>query len=246
MDEISQEPRRDFRLPPGPRRWLTALVAVGLVAAITVFGVNRLSGHHADASGGSTAPASPGSQSFIIASMGPTLGPLTQIELPAAGTGTVLLTCNSVVSSRHPNWQVGSLRVGRLWLVGGRQQGYVHLGRAQQAPNGHRGGSGGSLYVQILVHVDPGSEVVMRAAAGTGPYFEFLNSPNTTGDYQGFDWGSGYTFVPCSVAGPASGDGVTDFYEVGFGIVPGRVAPVEVWTSPSARPVWLTFTAPAS
>jgi hypothetical protein len=96
----------------------------------------------------------------------------------------------------------------------------------------------------MLVHVDPGSEVVMRAAAGTGPYFEFLNSPNTTGDYQGFDWGSGYTFVPCSVPGPASGNGVTDFYEVGFSIVPDRTASVEVWTSPSARPVWLTFTAP--
>ena len=242
MDEISQEPRRDFRLPPRQRKWLTFVGVAGVVAALAVVGVNRLGGHHvASAPGRSTPSASSGAQSLIMASLGPS-GPLTPIELPAAGTGTVLLTCDSVVSSRHPNWQAGSFRVGRLWLVGGRQRGYVRLGRTSQAPSGH---SGSGLYVQMLVHVDPGSEVVMRAAAGTGPYFEFLNSPNTTGDYQGFDWGSGYTFVPCSVAGPASGDGVTDFYEVGFSIVPGRAASVEVWMSPSARPVWLTFTAPA-
>jgi len=239
MDEIGQEPRRDFRLPPGPRRWLTVVGIAGLVAVVAVVGVNRLGRHHA-ASGAAT----PDAPSPIVASLfpgTPTLEPITPIELPADGTGTVLLTCDSVVTSRHPSWQAGSLRVGRLWLVGGRQQGYVRLGRTRQPPSGN---SEASRYVQMLVHVDPGSEVVMRAAAGTGPYFEFLNSPNTTGDYQGFDWGSGYTFVPCSVPGPATGNGVTDFYEVGFSIVPDRAASVEVWTSPSARPVWLTFTAP--
>lgn len=191
-----------------------------------------------------TAAASPYAQSFIFASLGPAGTPtLEPIEIvPPSGTGTVLLTCDSVVSSRHPNWQVGSLRVGRLWLVGGRQEGYVRLGRTRQAKGGP---SGVSLYVQMLVHVDPGSAVVMRAAAGTRPYFEFLNSPATTGDYQGPDGGAGYTFLPCPVAGPASGDGVTDFYDVGFSVVAGHTAAVEVWTSPSARPVWLTFSAPA-
>jgi hypothetical protein len=250
VDEISQEPRRDFRLPlpPGPRRWLILIGVAGLVAAITVVGVNRPGGRHvAGGSSRPTAAQSPDAQSVIVASLGstrtPTLEPIETV--PPAGAGTALLTCESVVSSRHPNWQVGSLRIGSLWLVGGRQQGYVRLGRTQQAPSGHGGISGVSLYVQMLVHVDPGSPVVMRAAAGTRPYFEFLDSPATTGDYQGPDGGAGYTFFPCSVAGPASGNGVTDFYEVGFSIVPGHTAAVEVWTSPSARPVWLTFTAPA-
>lgn len=232
MDEISQEPRRDFKLPPGPRRWLTVVAVIGLVAAITVAGVSRLSGHRgagAGASGRPSTAASRDSQSVIAASA-------------AVAPGTVLLTCDSVVWS-HPdrNWQAGSLRVGTLWLLDGRQQGYARLGRSRQAPSVP---GTPSLYVRMLVHVDAGSTVVMRAATGTGPYFEFLNSPNTADDYQGFDWGTGYTFVPCPTAG-ARYDGVTDFYEVGFSIVPGHTAAVQILTSPSARPVWLTFSAPA-
>jgi hypothetical protein len=95
----------------------------------------------------------------------------------------------------------------------------------------------------MLVHVDGGSTVVMRAATGTSPYFEFLNSPATTGDYQGLDGGRGYTLAPCPGAG--TGHGGTGFYDLGFSIVPGHAASVEIWTSPTARPVWVTFTAPA-
>lgn len=233
MDEIGQEPRRDFRLPPGPRRWLALAGVAALVAAVTVAGVSRLGEHRgAGASGRTTASASPDSQSVIAASL-----------VPAAGAGTALLTCDSVVWSHPaPNWQAGSLRVGTMWLLGARQQRYARLGRTEAEP----GAPGAvSRYVRMLVHVDAGSTVVMRAGTGTRPYFEFLNSPATTGDYQGPDGGSGYTFLPCPAADAGDG-GMTGFYEVGFSIVPGHTAAVEVWTSPTARPVWLTFAAPAA
>jgi hypothetical protein len=48
MDEISQEPRHELRLPPGPPRWLTAIVIAGLIAAFAVFAITRLGGQHSD------------------------------------------------------------------------------------------------------------------------------------------------------------------------------------------------------
>jgi len=83
---------------------------------------------------------------------------------------------------------------------------------------------------------------VMRAAAVTRPAFQFLGSPDPAGGFRGLGGARGYTFVPCPAAD--SGGGMTGFYDLGFSIVPGRTAAAEVWTSPSARPVWLTFSAP--
>jgi hypothetical protein len=56
MDEISQEPKHEFRVPPGPRRWLAVAGSVGLVAAISVFGINRLGGQHDGSAPGVPAP----------------------------------------------------------------------------------------------------------------------------------------------------------------------------------------------
>lgn len=253
MDEISQGPGRDFRVPPGARRWLTvigAAGAVGVVAAVAVFGVTRGGGRHgAGASGGSA--VSHRSDSVIVASAGPGApiaavpnipAPTLAATLPDAA-GTVLLTCDSVVWRQpDPNWQAGSLQIGTMWLLGGRHLGYARLGRAQPG-GGHAGSGGTSRDVEMLVHIGAGSTVVMRAATGVSPYFEFLNSPATTGDFQGLDGGRGFTFVPCPAPDLGYG-GLVPFYDVGFSIVPGHTASVEVWTSPSARPVWLTFTAP--
>ena len=118
---------------------------------------------------------------------------------PQAAPGTVLLTCDSVVWGQpDPNWQAGSLRVGTMWLVDRRHLGYVRLGRTRQAADGPAGHGAASRDVEMLVHVGAGSTVVMRAAAGESPYFEFLNSPGSTGDLQGADGGRGFTFVRCS------------------------------------------------
>jgi hypothetical protein len=258
MDEIGQEPGRDFRLPPGPRRWLTLVGVAGLVAAITVAGVNRLGGQHgAPAPGVPAATTSPDSESVIEASVWPGVpvtspaliqvlpAPTSTVSPDVPAPGTVLLTCDSVDWARpDPNWQADSLRVGTLWLLDARPLGYARLGQTQQADDGRAGQDGASRDVEVLVHIGAGSIVVLRAAAGASPYFEFLNSPGTTGDYQGLDGGRGFTFAPCSA--PARGyGGLIALYDIGFSIVPGHTASVEVWTSPSARPVWLTFTAPA-
>jgi len=259
MDEIGQEPSRDFRLPPGPRRWLTLVGVAGLVAAITVAGVSRLGGQRgAPSPGVSSATASRDSESVIGASAWPGVpvtsqtliqvlpAPTSTAPADAPAPGTVLLTCDSVDWAQPAaNWQADSLRVGTLWLLDARQFGYARLGRTQQAADGRPGQGGASRDVGVLVHVGAGSTVVMRAAAGASPYFEFLNSPGTTGDYQGLDGGRGFTFAPCSAPDLRDG-GLIALYDIGFSIVPGHTASVEVWTSPSARPVWLTFTVPAN
>jgi hypothetical protein len=261
MDEISQQPRRDFRLPPGPRRWLALVGVTALVATISAVGVSRLGGQPgARAPGVPSASVSLGSESVIEASLAPLRGspvtspallqvlpaPTSPVSRAIPAAGTVLLTCDSVDWAQpDSNWQADSLRVGPLWLLDARHLGYARLGQTRPAAAGETGHGGGSRDVEMLVHVGAGSTVVMRAAAGTSPYFEFLNSPGTTGDYQGLDGGGGFTFVPCPAADSGDG-GLIALYDVGFSIVPGHTASVEVWTAPSARPVWLTFTAPAS
>jgi hypothetical protein len=60
VDEISQEPRHEFRLPPGPPRWLTAIAVACLIAAFAAFGITRLGGPHGGrAASVSTATAAP-------------------------------------------------------------------------------------------------------------------------------------------------------------------------------------------
>jgi hypothetical protein len=84
----------------------------------------------------------------------------------------------------------------------------------------------------------------MRPAAETRSYFHFWRdpgeNPGENGSYQSLG-GKGFTFAPCP-AYERGGD-LTYFYDVGYSLAPGRTASVEVWTSPSARPVWLTFIA---
>lgn len=254
-------------------RWLTAAAVAGLVAVVAALTVTRSWGHgtgghdasRRDSAAGSTTSAGATAPPASPAAQVPPPAPATPVPpgsahgapRPFVASGTVLLTCDSVSPGRlKPDWRAGSLRVGTLWLVGGRHLGYARLGRPGPAYQGRDGrpasqGAGASAGygrlsrdVEMRVHVDAGATVVMRAAAGTLGYFEFLNSPASIGDYQGLDGGRGYTFVPCPVAN--AGSGGTDFYDVGFSIAPGHTAAVEVWTSTDARPVWLTFTTPTS
>ncbi len=106
MDEISQGPKRDFRLPSS--RWLVVVAAAGLIAVIATLVLTGGGGRHAAARppSGSTALAAPS---------------------PTAAPGTVLLTCDSANWGQlASNWRAGSLKAGPLWFVYGRQQGYVH------------------------------------------------------------------------------------------------------------------------
>ena len=91
MDEISQGPKRDFRLPSG--RWLVVVVVVaaGLIAVIATL---VLTG-----SGGRRAAGPPGGSTALAA---PSL---------TAAPGTVLLTCDSANWGQlASNWRAGSLR----------------------------------------------------------------------------------------------------------------------------------------
>ena len=244
MDEIGQEPGHGLRLPPGPRRWLTIAGALILVAALAVYGVSRLGGRQGDAAGGHSATPSAAHTPLALPTFVHIVGRAgaPPAPLPAGSPGTVLVACDSAVFSQDPGWQAGSLRVGTLWFIAGRRLGYVRLGRAAGAAKAPAAKSYPGDWVEMLVHVDPGPAVVMRAAAGTAPAFQFLGSPDPAGGFRGLGGARGYTFVPCPAAD--SGGGMTGFYDLGFSIVPGRTAAAEVWTSPSARPVWLTFSAP--
>jgi hypothetical protein len=260
-DEISQGPERELRLPPRVRRILIAAAVAGLVAASAVFAVTRGGGHHASARGIHGAASRPAGSArprpqLVIGKMLPDSSSAGQIlvfwNTPAAASafaaapavaapGTVLMTCDTVTTGElGPDWRAGSLRVGPLWLVGGLRDGYARLGRARQPGRMTASGSATPRVFQIRVHVDAGSAVVMRPAAGMRSYFQFSDDPGD-GSNQWLG-GKGFTFVPCPAADRAGS--VTGFYDVGYSLAPGRTASVEVWTSPSARPVWLTFTGP--
>jgi hypothetical protein len=254
MDEISQGPDGGLRLPKGPRRWLALAGIAGLVAAIGVYGVTRLGGPGAGARSAPPVTASL-SPSIVVASaelvpqpaapifVVPAPRPPGSVPLQAVASDTALLTCDSVIWGRPPAWPAGSLRVGTLWIVDGRHLGFARLGRNLRAPAATAAHDTATHQVDMLVHVDPGSTVVMRAATGSWPSFEFLNSPASVGDFQGVEGSRGYTFVPCPGANPEY-PGLTDFYQVGFSITPGHTASVEVLTPASARPLWVTLSAP--
>lgn len=143
-------------------------------------------------------------------------------------------TCQSATRGQlGPDWRAGSLHSGSLWLVAGRQLGYVHPD-SWMLPAGTAAGHSSSVRtVQMLLRVDPASVVMMYLAPGTGPYFRFLDG---AGQPLG---GTSIVFESC----PHSTDRA-DVYHLGFSIAAGHTASVEVWTIPSAQPSWLTFSAP--
>jgi len=91
----------------------------------------------------------------------------------------------------------------------------------------------------MLLHLDAGSTVVMRVAVGSQRYFRFLGHARAplAGDRA-------LSFTSWPGSDNEDSGGFTDFFEVPFSIAPGHTASVEVWTSASTLPVWLTFSAP--
>lgn len=223
MDEISQEPKRDFWLPS--RRWLTLMTAAGLVAALAAVVLTGGGGHHAAAAPKGTAPLT------------------ARAPSPTAAPGTVLLTCDSANGGPlGSHWRAKSLQAGPLWFVYGRQQGYVHHG------GWHAGGrvtprSGKRLAGVMIIGVTPGSTVVMKATATAWPYFRFVDGFGSVADNKRAAGEPGFTFVACPRGSGGPSGQVTDFY-LGFSIEAGRAAPVEVWPSAVSRPIQVIFTCP--
>ena len=83
----------------------------------------------------------------------------------------------------------------------------------------------------------------MKAVPQSRSYFRFFDGFHPGGGNPLPAGDTGFTFVPCPRTSPGPNGRVTDFY-LGFAIDAGRAAPVEVWTSASRQPLWLTFTAP--
>jgi hypothetical protein len=224
LDEISQGPRRDFRLPSG--RWLAGAVIAVLIAAITALVLTGGGSRHADSPpGGPTALGAPGPP-------------------PTAAAGTVLLSCASANEGQlGPDWRAGSLRAGAVWFVEGRQLGYVHDGGwpgADRPMHGH----GEFHFVVMIVEVTSGSTVVMKPAVAARSYFRFVDGFGPGAGYQLPAGETGFTFAACPRGTPGPNGQVTDFY-LGFSIEIGRAAPVVVRSSTAPRPIRVVFTCPA-
>jgi hypothetical protein len=230
LDEISQGPKRDFRLPSA--RWL-AVAAVGLAAVITTLVVTGGGGRHAAARRTWTS-----SRAHLLPV------PLV-VPVPAQGAapGTVLLTCDSANWGQlAANWRAVSLQAGPLWFAYGRQQGYVHDGGWQGAGRTPRQPGKRRLGVMI-VEVRSGSMVVMKPAATARPYFRFVEGFGPGLGYKLPAGDTGFTFAACPRGSGGPNGQVTDFY-LGFSMDAGRAAPVEVWPSAMPRPIRVIFTCP--
>jgi hypothetical protein len=215
LDEISHGPEQGFRLPSG--RWLLAAAIAGVLAVTAALAVTGIGGH--------------------------------QRARPTGAPGTFLLTCDSANWEQlNPDWRSLSLRVGSLWFADNSQSGYVRDDSSPDMVGAVAGSAETTPDATIPLEVAAGSTVVMKAASGTQSYFRFLTgfgvgtayslpSPLPSGD-------TGYTFVACPRQHAGPNGRVTDFL-LGFSIDPGRTARVEIWTSASPRPVWVTFAAPA-
>lgn len=254
-DEISQGVDRQGRPPRAPR-WLAVVAIASVVAVGTVLTVTHGGGSHRAAAPHPPLTASHASRAAAAAGPQPAeeVGPrivVPQVSQataasgprPTAVPGTLLLTCDAVLWGQlPPDWRAGSLRVGALWLVGGRQLGYAHLGRTAGGSRTRPIHAAARRVVEMLVHVDAGATVAIRAAAGAPPGFRFTEAGLDSADMpRAAD--RGFTLASCP-RGAIKSPIWTDFYDLGFSVVPGHAATVEVWTSASARPVSVTFTAP--
>lgn len=246
MDEISLGSEGGSRPPPfrnwSPRRWI--IVAVAVVIAASVPTVVQAARHHPRQAPGAAVPS--GGASVVITagpspgSAGPAGPAGAPSGLPAAAVGTALVSCDAMSWwNLGSTWRPGSVRAGPLWLLQGSR--YARAGNpgpsAAVSPKTGRGQEW-----SMIVHIDGGSRVVMRAAAGTSGYFHFVDGPAGPG-YKPADGVPGLTFAPCG--NQAVAPGWISLYQLTFYIVPGQAANVEVLTATSARPSWLRFTAPS-
>ena len=251
VDEISHGPQREPRLGPASLPWLSSLssawssspaelrvawAAAGVLIGATALVIATLVGGH----DGSLRPVPSGPQPAAAA-------PASGSASVTAGTpATAVVGCDEDGWwDLGGGWQADSVRAGPVWLVGARATGYARTGTAPvpSPGDGASGPAGPAPRWLMVVHVDPGATVVLRAAAGSASYFQFIEG-GVVGPYRPADGSQGLEFQACQRPGPGRA-GWVDIYNVGFSIAAGRSAAVEVLTRGSA-PAWLTFTAPAA
>jgi hypothetical protein len=166
--------------------------------------------------------------------------PARPVPAPVAIPGTILLTCTSGnVGQLSSNWRAGSLRAGPLWLVDGRRLGYAHYPGATDSVRAAYRQANRTLVVMI-VEVANGSTAVMKPVPQARSYFQFLDGFYSGGGNPLPSGDTGYTFAACPRGTSGPNGGVTDFY-LGFHIKAGRSAAVDIWPSPSARPIRVIF-----
>lgn len=182
--------------------------------------------------GSATQPGSTPSSSAAVPSSSPTAAP-----------GTLLLTCDAANWGQLPStWRSGSLHVGPLWFVDGRQFGYVHY-VSSGSGGGSTSGTGGPREGVMIVEVANGSRVTMQATRAARPYFRFVDGYNGPSPNELPAGDTGYTFVACPHDSVGPNGDMTDFY-LGFVIQAGRSAEVTVWTTSARPPVRLIFSCP--
>jgi len=140
------------------------------------------------------------------------------------------------------DWRAGSLKVGPLWLVNGRQFAYVPR-RGVQGAGPAIGRRQRRLGAVMIVEVSDGSTVVMKATDRARPYFKFVDGFNGPAGNPLPQGDTGFTLSSCPKGDTGPNGPVTDFY-LGFFIDAGRAAPVDVQTSASSHPIRLIFTSP--
>lgn len=256
-DEISQGSDDDARLPPmlRPRhgRWRVMLTLAALAGAAVAGAVVLASqdGRPASPARPSAPPSAlnalvPGpsysaSVTIIQASASAVPAPLTTV-MPAPGT--MLVSCPaSQYMQRSSDWRQQSLQVGPVVFLDSKLTGYVHLGRPADAGADLPGQSPLTAATPINVEVGPSETVVLKPAAGTSGYFRFADGFNFNGPVPLPPGDTGFTLVGCPPGASGQDDGMTT-YSLAYSITPDRNVPVEIWTSPSAKPVWLTITIP--
>jgi len=163
---------------------------------------------------------------------------------PTARSGTVLRGCASANWGQLPsNWRSGSLAAGPVWFVYDRPHGYVHDGGSYSKPVVHPSGSRQPWVGVMIVEVDFGATAVLKVDPASQSYFRLLTGFDQAGSYSLRDGVTGLTLASCPRGTPAGPNGLVTDYYLGFMLLPGDRALVNLWPSSAAtRPIRLIFT----
>jgi streptogramin lyase len=150
MDEISQEPKLDFRVPRG--RWLDAAVAVVLIAAATIAVMTGRVSRPADAP--AAVPGAAAASALLPSTV------RARIPLPFGGPGDLTLLGSTAWIS---DWSTGQI-VG-VDLATRRITRMLHIGGQQDEPVSMTAGAGSLWVLDLagpLLRIDPASGAITR------------------------------------------------------------------------------------
>jgi hypothetical protein len=179
LDEISQGPKRDFRLPFG--RWLVAAAAAGLIAAAAVLVVTGTAGRHAALREG--APSVPPAPASLTATV------LARIPLPVSRSSNMTLLGSTAWIS---DWSTG--KVVGVDLATRRIIRTLHIRGQQDGPVSMASGAGSVWVLDLsgsLLRIDAATgitskRILVRGAAadvayGDGYVWVITNGPDRNG-----------------------------------------------------------------